>query len=363
MGTIVERQRADGSTAFVAQILKKKNGKIIHRESRSFDRRPVAERWIKNREEDLAKPKGAEILKARAMTLADAIDRYVSESEKEIGRTKAQVLRTIKDYPIADMLCGDIGSEDIFTFARSLRKKMKPQTVNNYLSHLGAIFAIARPAWNVPLDEQAMRDAITVAKRMGITSRSATRDRRPTIEELDKLMKNFTDRSRRKPTSAPMADIILFALFSTRRQEEITRITWNDLDGENGRVMIRDMKHPGEKIGNDQWVDLPPEALAVILRQPKKGDRIFPYGTDAVSASFTRACQHLEIEDLHFHDLRHEGISRLAELGWSIPHMAAVSGHRSWVSLKRYSHILSKGDKYASWNWVKDLRGENDVMA
>jgi integrase len=48
---------------------------------------------------------------------------------------------------------------------------------------------------------------------------------------------------------------------------------------------------------------------------PKVGDRVFPYTTDAICAAFTRACRVLGIEDLHFHDLRHEGVSRLFEIG------------------------------------------------
>src|ERR1022692_591693 len=32
-----------------------------------------------------------------------------------------------------------------------------------------------------------------------------------------------------------------------------------------------------------------------------------------------RACQQLEIKDLHFHDLRHEGVSWLFEMGRTIP--------------------------------------------
>jgi len=59
----------------------------------------------------------------------------------------------------------------------------------------------------------------------------------------------------------------------------------------------------------------------------------------------------LEIEDLRFHDLRHEGISRLFEMGWTIPQVATVSGHRSWKILKRYSHLRQSGDKYANWKW------------
>jgi integrase len=80
--------------------------------------------------------------------------------------------------------------------------------------------------------------------------------------------------------------------------------------------------------------------------------RVFPYTTDAVSAAFTRACQLLNIEDLHFHDLRHDGISRLFEMGKTIPQAASVSGHKSWQSLQRYTHLRQTGDKYSGWKWL-----------
>ena len=37
-------------------------------------------------------------------------------------------------------------------------------------------------------------------------------------------MAHFLDRSIRRPSSVPMHRVIAFAIFSTRRQEEITRI-------------------------------------------------------------------------------------------------------------------------------------------
>lgn len=188
-----------------------------------------------------------------------------------------------------------------------------------------------------------------VCKRMGFTARSGQRDRRPTIDELDKLVDYFEARRARRRDCIPMADVVRFALFSTRRQEEITRLRWDDLDVEHSRVLVRDMKHPGEKIGNDQWVELPPEAIAVVLAQPRRQACIFPYSGESISAAFTRACQFVGIVGLTFHDLRHEGVTRLFELGWTIPQVAAVSGHRSWQSLKRYTHVRQRGDKYADW--------------
>jgi integrase len=263
-----------------------------------------------------------------------------------MGKTKAQVLRSIKAHELGAKKCSAVDTEALCDFAKSV--DAQPSTRGNYLSHLASIFTVARPMWKYPLDRQAMADAQVVLKKMGIISKSNERDRRPTLDELDKIMQHF-GRVETRRASIPMQKIIVFAIFSTRRQDEISRIARKDL--EPGRVMVRDMKHPGDKIGNDTWCDLVPEAEAVIRSMPESGPEIFPASADAISAAFTRACKLLGIEDLHFHDLRHEGISRLFEMGWNIPHVAAVSGHRSWQSLKRYEHMRQTGDKFANWKW------------
>lgn len=350
MGTIISRKRADGTTGHTAQILIKRGGKIVHREAKTFDRRQAAAIWLDKREGELKAPGGLE--RKGKGTLADAIDAYVEDTGEKIGRTKAQVLRTIKGYDIASKDCAEIGSTDLVAFARELGKKMKPQTVGNYMSHLGAVFSIAPAAWGFLLDENAIRDANRVLRRMGKTQKSEKRERRPTMDELDALMGYFGERQERSPEAAPMQKIIAYAIFSTRRMGEIVRPLGKHLDAEHSRLLVKDMKHPGQKRGNDVWVDLPDEALAIIKGMPRTEGRIFPYTADAISAAFTRACQFLKIEDLHFHDLRHDGVSRLFEMGWDIPHVALVSGHRSWSSLQRYSHIRQSGDKYEGWKWL-----------
>lgn len=352
MGTILERTRKNGSKAYLAQIAIRKNGATVLRENRTFDRRAAAVAWIAKREKEVRDPEKLARIQSGSPTLAHAIDRYVNDSVRKIGRTKAQVLRSIKGFDIAIKSCPDITSADIFEFAQELAETRQPQTVANYLSHLAAVFSVARPAWGYQLNDQAMKDAFKVTKRMGLTSKARERDRRPTFEELDRLLAHFEDRSVRRPDAAPMHRIIVFALFSTRRLEEITGLQWADLDVDHGRVLVRDMNNPGQKIGNNIWCDLPQPSLDVIQSMPNSSEFIFPYSPGAIGAAFTRACKLLGIDDLHFHDLRHEGISRLFEMGCSIPHAAAVSGHRSWASLKRYTHLRQRGDKYEGWPWL-----------
>ncbi|WP_442577576.1 site-specific integrase [Mesorhizobium sp. ASY16-5R] len=343
----------------MAQIARRQDGKVV-RENRTFRDNKTAKAWLRQREAELDNPKAFKAATQEVKTLADAIGRYVDEHGGEIGKTKTACLAAIKRHAIAGMACGEIGSEDIVSFARSIGTvtglaNPGPSTVNNYLSHLSSVFSIAKKAWNYPLDAGAMTDAVFVLRKQKAIAKSNKRDRRPTLAELDSLLSCFQERTERAPHSAPMVDIILFALFSTRRMEEITRIRWPDFepatDKHLARIMVRDMKNPGAKKGNDILCELPAEAEAVLAHQPKVGEVIFPYTTDAIGAAFQRACKLLAIEDLHFHDLRHEGVSWLFELGWNIPNVALVSGHRSWASLRRYAQLRQKDDKFAGWKW------------
>jgi integrase len=65
--------------------------------------------------------------------------------------------------------------------------------------------------------------------------------------------------------------------------------------------------------------------VTILLQQrilTRGQGRVFPHNHRSVSAAFTRACNKLKIEDLHFHDLRHEGTSRLFEAGLTIEKVA-----------------------------------------
>lgn len=354
MGSILSRKRKDGTIGHTAMIRLKKGGKIIHAETETFDRKPAAQAWLKKRETELAQPGALD--KPRDPTLAVVIDKYNADKLRPHGKTKDQVLRTIRNSDLGELRCSAITSQELVRYAQSI--KAQPQTVGNYISHLAAVFGVARPAWGYPLDKGAMDDARVVLTKMGMISRSKERDRRPTLDELDKLMKHYAVSELKRKNGIPMMHVILFAIFSTRRQEEITRVEWRDLDRANLELIVRDMKNPGEKIGNDVRTALTPEAMQLIETRPATEARIWPHNAESISTSFARACIMLGIEDLHFHDLRHDGISRLFELGWNIPRVAGVSGHRSWTSLKRYTHIRQVGDKYEGWPWLtKVLEG------
>jgi integrase len=130
------------------------------------------------------------------------------------------------------------------------------------------------------------------------------------------------------------------------RQEEICRIEWSDVDMTKKTVRVKDRKDPRQKDGNHQKVPLLNltgyDAWEVLLEQriiTRGQGRVFPHNSRSVGTAFRRACRFLAIEDLHFHDLRHEAVSRLFEAGLPIEKVALVTGHKDWKMLKRYTHL------------------------
>jgi hypothetical protein len=157
MGTIIGRSRKDGSKAFTAQIVIKKDGVIVRREAQTFDRKPAANAWIVKREAELKRPGGLE--RKEDPTLAAVIDRYIAESKNVVHGTKAQVFKTLKSSDLGEIKCSEITSLTLVSFAQELNKSIEPQTCGNYFSHLSNIFTVARPAWGYPLSRQEFDDA------------------------------------------------------------------------------------------------------------------------------------------------------------------------------------------------------------
>lgn len=349
MATITARKRKAG-TQYTARIRIKREGRIVHQESETFARKSLAKAWADKREAELRVPGALERLLHAGVSVGQVLQWYIDDYDgvNKFGRSKSTSLRQlINDPDFAELDALALTSGQLVAHARRrVKSGTGPSTVNNDFIWLRTAMRAVRIGRDLPLDLLAVDDAAFICRKEGLISKSGQRDRRPSLDELDQLLTHFEERDGRAQT--PMVDIVQFALFSTRRQEEICRIRWADVDHDRQRVLVRDMKHPKQLV--DTWVFLPDLAWRVLLRQPVSEDgRIFPYKSKTVSTNFTRACALLGIEDLHFHDLRHEGTSWLFELGWEIPRVASVTGHKAWTSLQRYTHLEKVGDKYAGF--------------
>lgn len=165
-------------------------------------------------------------------------------------------------------------------------------------------------------------------KKARIATKSKQRDRLPTAEELQILTNHFYKAWRRVKNATPMHLIIWFAIYSGRREDEICSLQLSDFDEINSQWLVRDAKNPKGSLGNHKFAHLEPMALEMVNEFLKSDVRsrmaslgydpnlLIPVNTKTVSTYFTRACDIFGIEDLRFHDLRHEAATRYAENGF-----------------------------------------------
>ena len=316
MATIRTRQRKDGSLAYLGEVRVKRDGEIVHRESRTFDRLAQARAWAETREKMVAKdiPATRQHQKMKQATLRKVLRRYREEvsAVRPMGRSKTSNIRFLEKCKIARMTACEIRSSDIITHVRSRRQRgAGPSTANNDIVWLRVILRYARAAWDLPFDLTVIDNASEVLKAEKLISKARSRSRRPTADELNALTELFERRDKRR-SNIPMKDIMWFAIFSARRQSEITDLLFSDNDEESQTGAVRDLKHPTERdlIRRFKYA---PDAWEIACRQVHDKDRIFPYEPRSIGSAFRQACKLLKIHDLRFHDLRHEATSRLFE--------------------------------------------------
>lgn len=355
MATITKRYTKRRGWVFTAQIRMTLDGEQYTECKTDSDERFV-NLWAAKREAEIRRD-GIAHVRHSGTTVRDVLQWYKDDFQGELkfGRTKLAHVNFLMSYPgFADLDAIALTPQQLIAHARTrAADRVSPATINNDFIWLRTAMKRVRLSRSIPLNVQAVEDATELLRAEKLIGRPNKRNRRPEIDELNALMTWFAERDGR--ASIPMCELVLFAIFSARREDEICRILWADLDERRQGVLVRDMKHP--RLKQDTFVFLPDEAWSVIHRQEKTDNRIFPFNGKSVSAAFTRSCSMVGIDDLCFHDLRHEGVSRLFELGWDIPNVAKVSGHKSWATLQRYTHLyhMKPYDKYQGWRWRPQL--------
>lgn len=344
MATFKKRIRKDGTFGYGAEIRIRRGGKIVHRESKTFDKKKDTEYWAQAREAELQAPGGLAKVVYKKITVGDLIQRYLDEYGEEFGKSKKSNLNLILRWDIADIVAIELTSGDIVRYIKERGANgAAPPTCLNDVIWLRNLFKAARSSFDIPVDLQVIEDANDFLHREGLIAKAGQRERRPTHAELMTLSRHFWKKQQSGRSSYPMFDIMWFAIYSCRRDSEITRLRWDDNKAKELTGLVRDVKHPTAKKGNHQRFKYTKVAWKLANRQPKKSEFIFPYDPSTISTYFTNACKLLAIKDLKLHDLRHEAVSRLFETGYDIVQVQMFSLHRNWNTLRRYTH-LKPGD-------------------
>lgn len=346
----------------MATIIKRPSGnwKAIIRKAgwplkaKTFRTKRDAEDWARRTEDEIVR--GTYIVRATAdrMTLAVALSRYLVEvtptkrpSSQEAEQRRAAILtKHLGKYSLAALTPEIIAKfrDERLAGADRKDKNGKPipranNTVRLELALLGHLFTIAIKEWRVGLPSNPVLNIRRPAPGPG-------RNRRLTAEEEKRLFEAVDNHSN------PMLRLIVrIALETGMRASEIATLRRMQVDLKRRIVRLLETKNTLPRT-------VPLSATATELLREALNHPVHPIDTDLIffgepghdgkrrpyqfNPAWLAVKQAAGLKDVHFHDLRHEAVSRFVEAGFSDQEVSAISGHKSMQMLKRYTHLRAE---------------------
>ncbi|EEP4265422.1 integrase [Salmonella enterica subsp. enterica] len=270
--------------------------------------------------------------RVKKLSLSRALDRYLDtvSVHKRGYRQEFWRVSVIKRHPVAQKMMDEVTTVDIAAYRDERLAQVNPRTgkpisgdtVRLEMALLSVLYNLAKVEWGT-----CRANPVESVRR---PKSSPGRDRRLTSSEERRLSRYFQARN------AELYTIFHLALETGMRQGEILSLRWEHIDLQHGVAHL-----PVTKNGNVRDVPLSRRARQLLQQLPVQlSGPVFHYKSSGFKSAWRAALQHLKIENLHFHDLRHEAISRLFELGTlNVMEVAAISGHKSLNMLKRYTHL------------------------
>ena len=205
-------------------------------------------------------------------------------------------------------------------------KKVAAGTVRRELGILSHALETARKEWGHYLPSNPVAGIRKPTEPKG-------RDRRLEDDEEQRLLDACM-----RSTNHWLHPLVYFALETAMRRGELLTLEWKDVHVAQARVHLSDTKN-----GSPRDVPLSSKAQAILTDLPHDlSSRVFPVHFEALKGLWRRAIRRAGIEDLHFHDLRHEATSRFFEKGLNVMEVAAITGHKDLRMLQRYTHLRAE---------------------
>ena len=132
MATIQKRIGKTGKITYQAKIRRKCKGKIIHEESKTFDKKNNAELWVRNREAKLDDPHELNKIQSNGITVGQVFKMYLEEFSylRTTSRSKAADLKRLQNTDLAELDAITLTSSNIIQHLihRLQFDGVKPQT-------------------------------------------------------------------------------------------------------------------------------------------------------------------------------------------------------------------------------------------
>ncbi len=303
--------------------------------SKTFDTKSEALTWaaqVEAKWDTQAPEQVYQSLAARDITLKAALERY----KIEVLPSKAPNTRKREDTIIRWWQSSlwqttplpNFSSIQLSAAIRALEKAgQSSSSIRLHIAVVSHLFTIARKEWG-------FTDLINPAQLVRKPKPSEARDRRLVGNEEQRMLDACAAKN------PELADIVIIAIETAMRQNEIFSLEWSWIDFEKHTIKL-----PPHitKTRKGRYIPLSQRAEDVLLRQKARArstDRVWSYvNIDGMRASFFKALKVAGIKGLRFHDLRHEATSRFFEQGNNAAVVQAITGHKTAQMLQRYTHL------------------------
>ncbi|CAA7626393.1 conserved hypothetical protein [Magnetospirillum sp. UT-4] len=306
--------------------------KGIKPRSKSFDRKNDAEKWARDLEAEIDRCAYLPDTKpAETLTLSKLMTRYLAEvtptkrgAAVETTRIRAMLKRDIMHRTLALLT-----SADLCAYRDERLKAVAAATVVREINTISHALDTAMKDWGIYLPMNPCK----LVRRPAV---SRGRDRRLEGDEEQRLMA-ACERGR----ITWLKPMVVLAIETGMRRGELLSMRWDEIDLDRRVVHL-----PITKNGSSRDVPLSSVAVATLKGLHDGPDRhpdvVFSVSPNAVRLAWERLRTRAGLRDMNFHDLRHEGVSRLFEKGFDVMEVSAISGHKTLSMLKRYTHLRAE---------------------
>lgn len=301
-------------------------------QSKIFPTKRQAESWARSLENEIYQGVYQEPRNELKVTVADLMLRFkeeVSPSRKGKKWEQVRIDKLLRTADFTKRRLDQLKPEDLRKWRDARLTEVASVTVNREMNLVSGIFTHAIKEWGVPLRDNPVH---SVKRPPG----GKARTRRWGEQEIQTILE-LSEWSMNKPPRAGKDYVgwaVLLAIETAMRSSELCALRVMDYSEKDRHALLHDTKN-----GDSRAVPLSKKAIElfnVLVAGKKPTDKIIGITSGALGCYFRDVRNKSGIQNLHFHDTRHEAATRLSRKLANVLELSAVTGHRSLQSLKRY---------------------------
>jgi len=300
--------------------------------AKSFNTKADAIKWSRNVESQL--DLGTLAPKQTMPRLRSMLERYVVEvtptkkGESQERYRAAQMMKT----KLADLFMDKITGEVVAKYRDQRLTEVSNNTVRLELAFLSVLFEQSRKEWGLAVSNPV--------RQIRIPKPGKPRTRRLEAGEEEALLTACAVSG-----AHYLHSFVVLAIETGMRFGELAGVTWANVNFEKRTIYLPDTKN-----GQARTVPLSTRSVAALKILPRSiSGRLFSAKPGSIRSAFLIAMKSARksigcalLQNIRFHDLRHEAVTRLFEKGLNPIEVGMVSGHKTLSMLQRYTHLRSE---------------------